>query len=92
MIGPADGIAAVISSPALETDLTLTVGRLTNHADNHASTAMIVNETCFQDTGIRSITPFPPRKRQQSVMDPPVDLRQAGYDRELLILANLKAR
>jgi hypothetical protein len=39
MIGPSDGIAAVISTPALDTNLTLTCGQLTNDADNHASAA-----------------------------------------------------
>src|SRR5271157_1082684 len=66
MIGPSDGIAAVISTPALDTNLTLTCGQLTSDADNHASAATTANDAPSQDTASRSITPIPPRKKLRS--------------------------
>src|SRR5271165_6891043 len=69
MIGPSDGIAAVISTPALDTNLTLTCGQLTNDADNHASAATTANDASSQDTASRSITPIPPRKKLRSADD-----------------------
>src|SRR5208337_290133 len=69
MIGPSDGIAAVMSTPALDTNLTLTCGQLTNDADNHASAATTANDASSQDTASRSITPIPPRKKLRSADD-----------------------
>ena len=34
MIGPGNGVAALISTPALDTDLTLSTGQLTSDAHN----------------------------------------------------------
>jgi hypothetical protein len=50
MSGPSDGIAAGFSTPALDTDLTLTCGQLTSHADNHASAATTANDASSRDT------------------------------------------
>ena len=69
MVGPGDGIAAVISTPALDTDLTMTRGQLTSGADNHASATTTANDAPSQDTASRSITPIPPRKKLRSADD-----------------------
>src|SRR5271166_44735 len=69
MVGPGDGIAAVISTPALDTDLTMTRGQLTSGADNHASATTTANDAPSQDTVSRSITPIPPRKKLRSADD-----------------------
>ncbi len=41
---PGGGISAVISTPALGTESTLTRGQLKNHAGNHASDASSAND------------------------------------------------
>ena len=69
MIGPSNGISAVISMPALGTDLTLTCGQLTSDADNPASAARTNNDALRQYTASRSITPIPPRKKLRSTDD-----------------------
>src|SRR5208283_824550 len=69
MIGPSDGIAAMISTPAVDTNLTLSFGQLMNDADNHASAATTANDASCQDGASRSITPIPPRKKLRSAED-----------------------
>jgi hypothetical protein len=62
MIGPGDGIASVISTPALDTDFTLRCGQLTSDADNHVSAPTSANDTYSQEAAKRSITRVPPRQ------------------------------
>src|SRR5262249_20265413 len=67
--GPGDGIAAAISTPAIDTSLTLSCGRLTSDTHNQASTARTAYDPSCQDTACRSITPTPPRKKRCSADD-----------------------
>ena len=69
MIVPSDGIAAVISTTALDEKSTLICGQLRNDADNHASAAKTANDASFQDAASRSITPVPPRNKLRSADD-----------------------
>ena len=69
MIGPGNGVAAMISTPALDRDLTLSSGQLTSDAHNPASAATTANRACSQHTASRSITPISPRKMQRFTDD-----------------------
>jgi len=66
MIGPDEGVVAVISTPALDPNLALSRGQHTSDADKHASDATTASNASSQDTANRSITPISPRKNRKS--------------------------
>ena len=69
LIGPREGIAAMIATPVTDTEWTLTCGQLASNADNHASAATTANHTSGQAAASRPIMPMTPRKKRRSADD-----------------------